>query len=193
LILFISFTSTHAQDYETPWQFTFGTNAVDLDSNTQTELKDFFNINEKWNVASALSMFSLSKYLGDNFSLGLCGSLNSISNFDGNYTFRNSVKYFAGDIILKYSLSELLNTNKMEPFVGVGLGNTWMDDLSWATTNASVGMSYWISDSWGLTSQVDFKTNLGVDGRGNTLMLDGGGTLRYSFGFSVKFGGINKN
>ena len=190
VMLFVITLSTNiqSQDKNSTWQFTFGTNIVDLNANTKSDLGDLFNVDKNWNVSSALSMFTLSKFLGDNFSFGISGSLNSISNFANNYTFQNSVKYFASDAMLKYSLAEALNMKKIDPFIGIGLGNTWMDDKSWLTTNASIGVSYWFSEIWGLTGQVDYKNNLGYDGRGNSVMLDGGGTLRYSFGFSIKFG-----
>jgi len=95
---------------------------------------------------------------------------------------------------------------KMEPFVGVGIGKTWMDAQSWWTSNASLGMNYWFSDVWGLTAQVDYKLNLSNNGRGNTPIamdetelaggtypiIDEGGSMRYSLGISVKFGGEDK-
>jgi outer membrane protein OmpA-like peptidoglycan-associated protein/outer membrane protein W len=191
LLVTICYTNIQSQDNNNPWQFTFGFNAVDLEANSNMELGEFFDVDENWNVSPGLSMFTLSRYLSDNLSLGLSGSLNSISNFAGNNTFSNSVKYFAGDAMLKYSLAELLNMNKIEPFIGVGLGNTWMDDQSWLNSNGSIGMNYWFSDVWGLTTQIDAKFNLSDNGRGNTVMLDGGGTMRYSIGFSVKFGGTD--
>jgi outer membrane protein W len=179
----------HAQDNNNPWQFKFGINAVDLDADEDTKFDEFFAVDENWNVSSGLSMFTLSKYLGDNFSLGLSGSVNSISKFADGAEFINDVKYFAGDLMLKYSLGEDLNMQKMEPFVGIGLGKTWMDSQLWMTSNASLGMNYWLSDIWGLTAQIDYKINMSENGRGNTLMLDNGETIRYSLGFSVRFGG----
>jgi outer membrane protein W len=95
-------------------------------------------------------------------------------------------------MMLKYSLGEALDMQKMEPFVGVGLGKTWMDSSSWMTSNASLGMNYWFSDVWGLTAQVDYKINMSENGRGETSMLDEGGTMRYSIGVSMKFGGSEK-
>jgi outer membrane protein OmpA-like peptidoglycan-associated protein len=69
------------------------------------------------------------------------------------------------------------------------------------TSNASIGMNYWLSDVWGLTAQVDYKLNLSNNGRGNTQLINGpdglypiideGGTMRYSVGLSVKFGGTD--
>ena len=191
LLITIGYTNIQSQDNNNPWQFSFGINAVDLNADSETEFGEFFDVDENWNVSSGLSMFTLSKYLGDNLSLGLSGSVNSISKFADSYVFINETTYFAGDLMLKYSLSEALNMQKMEPFVGVGLGNTWMDSSSWMTSNASVGMNYWFSDVWGLTAQVDYKMNMSDNGRGNTVMLDEGGTMRYSVGFAVKFGGTD--
>jgi hypothetical protein len=186
VLITFSYTNTYSQDENNPWQFSFGINAVDLNAD------EFFAIDESWNVSSGLSMFTLSKYLGDNMSLGLSGSVNSISKFTDGDEFINDATNFAGDLMLKYSLSEVLSLEKMEPFVGIGIGKTWMDSSSWMTSNASLGMNYWFSDVWGLTAQVDYKLNMSENGRGNTVMLDEGELMRYSLGFTVRFGGEDK-
>ena len=186
VLITFSYTNTYSQDENNPWQFSFGINAVDLNAD------EFFAIDESWNVSSGLSMFTLSKYLGDNMSLGLSGSVNSISKFTDGDEFINDATNFAGDLMLKYSLNEVLSLEKMEPFVGIGLGKTWMDSSSWMTSNASLGMNYWFSDVWGLTAQVDYKLNMSENGRGNTEMLDKGELMRYSLGFTVRFGGKDK-
>ena len=186
VLITFSYTNTYSQDENNPWQFSFGINAVDLNAD------EFFAVDENWNVSSGLSMFTLSKYLGDNMSLGLSGSVNSISKFTDGDEFINDATNFAGDLMLKYSLSNVLSLEKMEPFVGIGLGKTWMDSSSWMTSNASLGMNYWFSDVWGLTAQVDYKLNMSENGRGNTEMLDKGELMRYSLGFTVRFGGKDK-
>ena len=186
VLITFSYTNTYSQDENNPWQFSFGINAVDLNAD------EFFAIDESWNVSSGLSMFTLSKYLGDNMSLGLSGSVNSISKFTDGDEFINDATNFAGDLMLKYNLSEVLSLEKMEPFVGIGIGKTWMDSSSWMTSNASLGLNYWFSDVWGLTAQVDYKLNMSENGRGNTVMLDEGELMRYSLGFAVRFGGEDK-
>ena len=183
ILITFNYANVYSQDENNPWQFSFGINAIDLNAD------EFFAVDENWNVSSGLSMFTLSKYLGDNISLGISGSVNSISKFSDGAEFINDATYFAGDLILKYSLAEALNCENMEPFVGLGLGKTWMDALSFMTSNASLGMNYWFSDVWGLTAQADYKINMSENGRGNTVMLDEGETMRYSLGFTVKFGG----
>ena len=192
VLITLSYSNTYSQDENNPWQFSFGVSAVDLDVDSQSEFADFFAVDENWNVSSGLSMFTLSKYLGNNLSVGLSGSVNSISNFADGYEFVNDVSYFAGDLMLKYSLSEALNFQTIEPYVGIGLGNTWMDSQSWLTTNASLGMNYWFSDVLGVTAQADYKMNMSENGSGSNVMLDEGGTMRYSIGFSLKFGGEDK-
>jgi outer membrane protein W len=186
VLITFSYTNIYSQNEKNPWQFSFGINAVDLNAD------EFFAVDENWNVSSGLSMFTLSKYLGDNMSLGLSGSVNSISKFTDGDEFINDATNFAGDLMLKYSLSNVLSLEKMEPFVGIGLGKTWMDSSSWMTSNASLGMNYWFSDVWGLTAQVDYKLNMSENGRGNTEMLDKGELMRYSLGFTVRFGGKDK-
>ena len=186
VLITFSYTNTYSQDENNPWQFSFGVNAVDLNAD------EFFAVDENWNVSSGLSMFTLSKYLGDNMSLGLSGSVNSISKFADGDEFINDATNFAGDLMLKYSLSEVLSLEKMDPFVGIGIGKTWMDSSSWMTSNASLGMNYWFSDVWGLTAQVDYKLNMSENGRGNTVMPDKGESMRYSLGFTVRFGGEDK-
>ena len=191
LLVTICYTNTYSQDNNNPWQFTFGIHAVDLEVNTKSEFGDFFAVDENWNVSPTVSMFTLSKYLGDNLSLGFGGAMNSISNFAATNQFLNEKTYFSFDGMLKYSLSEALNFQTIEPYVGIGLGSTWMDSQSWLNTNLSAGMNYWFSDVWGVTAQVDYKKNMSDNGRGSVNMLDDGGSMRYSVGFSVKFGGTD--
>ena len=188
LLLTISTTLSFSQDENNPWQFTFGVHAVDLDADTNTSFVDFFAVNENWNASPGLSTFTLSKYIGDNISVGITGSVNEISKFADDYEFINDVTYFALDAMLKYDLSDLLSCQNMEPYLGLGLGNTNMNDTSWITSNASLGITYWFSDFMGLTAQTDYKMNMDDNGRGNTAMLDEGGTMRYSLGLSIKFG-----
>ena len=81
-MLIFGLTNVNAQDKNNQWQFSFGTNAVDLEVDTRTTIPDFFDVDQNWNVSkSPLSMFSLSKYVGDNVSIGIGASFNNISNY----------------------------------------------------------------------------------------------------------------
>ncbi|PTM04388.1 MAG: cell envelope biogenesis protein OmpA, partial [Bacteroidetes bacterium] len=86
LLLVIGFSNANAQDDNNPWQFSFGINAVDLypvgeDAPRGAYFDEYFNVNDHWNILPSLSTFTLSKYLGENFSFGVGGSVNKISKF----------------------------------------------------------------------------------------------------------------
>ena len=81
-LLVFGLTNLQAQDKNNPWQFSFGANAVDVEADTQTQFADFFDVDRKWNTAkSPISMFTISKYIGDNLSFGVGASFNSISKY----------------------------------------------------------------------------------------------------------------
>ena len=57
-------------------------NAIDVEADTNTQFADFFDVDENWNTAkSPISMFTISKYIGDNLSFGVGASFNSISKY----------------------------------------------------------------------------------------------------------------
>ena len=76
----------NSQDENHKWQFSFGTNAVDLDADTNTSFTEFFDVKENWNLSkSPVSMFMVSKYIGNNLSFGVGAAFNSISNYADGY------------------------------------------------------------------------------------------------------------
>ena len=186
-------TSIQAQDENNPWQVSFGMNAVDQDADTDTQIADFFAVEDNWNISSPFSMFSVSRYIGNNLSFGVGASMNSISKYATGYEMPRASEYHTVDAMLKYSLGDVFNWGDWEPFVGVGPGWTWMEDTNWMTGNLTVGMNYWLNDKWGVTFQSDYKHNMGdgVKWAGINQRLDEGGSMRWSVGVSVKFGGTD--
>ena len=72
VILVLGVTNLNAQDKNNQWQFSFGANAVDVEADKDTQFADYFDVDANWNTAkSPISMFSISKYLGDNLSFGV--------------------------------------------------------------------------------------------------------------------------
>ena len=205
-LLVFGLTTLQAQDKNNPWQFSFGANAVDVEADSQTQFADFFDVDKKWNTAkSPISMFTISKYLGDNLSFGVGASFNSISKYatgspDGidmvNF-MRPGVTndYFTVDAMLKYDLSDALPITVLgmdfEPFVGVGPGWTWFDDQDGLTGNLSIGVNHWFNDVFGFTLMSEYRHNMDDLQRWNTPILDEGGTMRWSAMLSVKFGGTD--
>ena len=181
-----------SQDKDYPWQISFGANAVDIEADSNTSITEFFNVNGNWNVSkSPISMLSVSKYVGDNFSFGVGASFNSISKYATNRELSDVTNdYFSIDAMLKYDLSELLSIKVLgttfEPFVGVGPGWTSFSDQDGLTANFSLGVNYWITETFGVVAMSEYKHNLDDIDSGS--MLDEGGTMRWSLMFVIKFG-----
>ena len=75
-------TNVNAQDKNNKWQISFGTNAVDVEADKNTQFADLFDVQNNWNISkSPISTVSVSRFLDSNLSLGLGASFNSISNY----------------------------------------------------------------------------------------------------------------
>ena len=189
-MLVFGLTNLNAQDKNNPWQFSFGTNAIDVEADTNTQFADFFDVDENWNTAkSPISMFTISKYVGDNLSFGVGASFNSISKYATGLELADVTNdYFNVDAMLKYDLSDVLPIRVLgmdfEPFVGVGPGWTWFDDQNGLTGNVSIGLNHWLSESFGIMLMSEYKHNL--DDIEEGVMLDEGGTMRWSLMFMIK-------
>jgi len=196
-MLVFGLTNLQAQDKNNPWQFSFGSNAVDVNADKNTQFADFFDVQENWNVAkSPISMFSVSRYIGNNLSLGIGGSFNSISKYATGLELSGVTNdYFTVDAMLKYDLPDELNIRllsaEFEPFIGIGPGWTWFDNQNGLTGNVSIGVNHWFNDVFGLTFMTEYKNN--YDFIGNTPRLDEGTTMRWSAMLSVKFGGTDSD
>ena len=86
LLLVLGFNNANAQDENNPWQISVGVNAVDVypvgENLPQGDYFDeYFNVTDHWNIVPVLSTFTISRYIGDNFSFGVSGSINKIDKF----------------------------------------------------------------------------------------------------------------
>jgi len=182
LLLVIGFSNANAQDENNPWQVTVGINAVDFYPVGGTAplggtFEKFFDT-DHYNMLPTLSTVSISKYLGDGFSLGFIGSLNKINSFGDSEV--NGLAYYGADGIIKYSLGEVLNWKTLEPYLAIGGGYTWVDDLGAGTANGSFGLNYWFNDNLGVTLQSSYKHSFE-----DYLAKH----FQHSLGLSIKFGG----
>ena len=186
--------SINAQDKNNPWQITVGSNGVDaLSTGNQLgdeDLSRLWKIDDEWSLSSAISMITVGKYLDDNFSFSISGTVNRLNKWNDGINVAtatdNKLAYYGLDGTVKYSFSELLNLTKLEPFVGFGGGYTWMEqpgaDLAGlATVNGTVGVSYWINDLIGITAQSSLKNSFD-----EVVLVD---HFQHSLGLTIKFGG----
>ena len=182
LLLVIGFSNVNAQDDNNPWQIGIGTNAVDFypvgdNAPLGGTFENFFDTSH-WNISPVVNTLSVSRYLGDDFSLGAIGSFNRIKKFGDAHV--DGLSYMGLDGIIKYSLANVLNSGRLDPYLAVGGGYTWVDRLGAGTANGSFGINYWLSDNIGLNVQSSYKHSFE-----DYLAKH----FQHSFGVSVKFGG----
>ena len=184
-LLIMGFNNVQAQDENNPWQVSFGVNAIDVyptnDSDasypTGTLFSEYFNANDHWNILPSISYVAVSKSVGDGFSIGARGSLNRISKL-GDVS-ADDLSHYAVDGLIKY---QLLKNTKIDPFIEVGGGYTWVDEIGAGTVNGGIGVNYWFTDNIGLTLQTQYKhafEDYGVK------------HFQHLAGLSIKFGGTD--
>ncbi|MDO7172034.1 OmpA family protein [Mariniflexile sp. AS56] len=179
MLLVLVFSNANAQDKNNPWQITIGANAVD---NYPTEdvggtFSDFFNVGDNWNILPSLSSISVSKYLGDGFSFGGAGSLNKIEHWDG--VNQSDLSYYGVDGTIKYNF---LDGTTIDPYLGLGGGYTWVDEVGAGTLNGTLGLNIWFNDNVGLTVQTSYKHAFE-----DYLSTH----FQHTAGISIKFGGTD--
>ena len=188
-LILLGVNNIQAQDEDNPWQFTIGINAIDVfptNSDPASFLPpyetgglfdEFFNANDHWNILPSVSYLGVSRYVGDGFSVGVRGSLNRISKL--GETRIDDVSHYAVDGTLKYAF---LKGTRFDPFVEIGGGYTWVDEIGAGTVNGGLGFNYWFTDWLGLTVQSMYKH----------AFEDYGVThFQHTAGFSIRFGGTD--
>ncbi|MCL5246457.1 OmpA family protein [Cellulophaga sp. 20_2_10] len=159
-LLLVGVNNMQAQDENNPWQINFGVNAVDMwptndeDAAYPTgELFDeYFNATDHWNILPSISYIGVSRSVGNGFSVGVRGSLNRIENL-GDWA-ADDLSYYGLDGAIKYAF---LKNTTIDPFVEIGGGYTWVDEIGSGTVNGGVGVNIWFSENIGLTLQTGYK------------------------------------
>lgn len=171
VVLFISFSATHAQDKNNPWAVTIGANAVDLypvgeDMPQGDYFDEYFNVSDHWNIFPSLSTISVSRYLSDGFTFTATGSLNRIDKLgsfadpvtgEETTATADDLTYYGLDGRVSYSFMDLINSKSIDPYLGVGGGYTWIDDIGAGTLNGSLGFRYWFSEKIGIDVNSTYK------------------------------------
>ncbi|MDO6595768.1 OmpA family protein [Oceanihabitans sp. 2_MG-2023] len=189
MLLVLGFSNTYAQDENNPWAISFGVNAVDLypvgeDSPQGDYFDEYFNVDDHWNILPSLSTISVSKYLNNGFSLGVTGSINKIEKIGETVGVPSvtvsEMSYYGLDAAVRYSFADLLNCTTIEPYLGVGGGYTWIDEIGAGTLNGSLGLNFWITENIGFNLQSTYKHSFE-----DYLSKH----FQHSAGLTVKFGG----
>jgi outer membrane protein OmpA-like peptidoglycan-associated protein len=177
----------------------FGANAVDTRFSATTDFAqqfgEYFNVKDHWNIIPSVSYVGVSKHVGNNFSVGLTGSVNKITRFvdkvpgtTNTYMVSNpgDLSYYAADLAIKYSFMEMIKSKIIDPFAHIGGGYTWMGDASAGTVNGGLGINFWLTENVGLSLQSTYKHSFD-DTR--TPDVDVASHLQHFAGLTFKFGG----
>lgn len=161
---------SYGQDENNPWSFSFGMNAVDggrvgAAQSVQNQFSEYFNFKDYWSFSPALSNVNVSHYVGDNFSVGLTGSLNRIEKVaarDVNGIYSQPVdglRYYGIDLSLGYSLQSLIKSSWLEPTLQLGGGYVFLGDHSAGTINGGLGLNFWLNEKVAFTVNSTYKSS----------------------------------
>ena len=153
-LIFVGFNNIQAQDENNPWQVSFGANAIDTypTGDGSSFGNEFFNANDHWNILPSISYVAVSKSVGSGFSIGARGSLNKIGKLGD--TRVDDLSHYALDGTIKYNF---LKETVIDPFIEIGGGYTWVDEIGAGTVNGGVGLNFWFTENIGLTLQTNYK------------------------------------
>ncbi|WP_178986478.1 OmpA family protein [Winogradskyella helgolandensis] len=170
-VLIASFSTSNAQDKNNPWALGFGANAVDFypvgEDTPQGEYFDeYFNVSDHWNILPSISTLSVSRYLSDGFVFTAKGSINRIDKFGSNVDLMtgeettnkvDDLTYYGLDGRVSYSFMDVINSKTIDPYLGVGGGYTWVDEIGAGTVNGTLGFKVWFTEKLGLDIQSTYK------------------------------------
>jgi outer membrane protein OmpA-like peptidoglycan-associated protein len=182
-VLMVMSFSSYSQDGNNPWALSFGVNAVDTKTSASggngwldRHFSQAFAVKDNWNILPSVSYLSVSKYVGDNFSFGVQGSVNKISKMvyfaptavghdSRGYIVTNpgDLMYYGIDGAINYSFMSLIKSKVIEPSLHIGGGYTFLGDNSYGTLNTGAGLTLWLSETVGLALASTYKKSFGED------------------------------
>lgn len=192
--------NANAQDSDNPWAITFGANAVDTRISAPykfgDQINEFYNVKDNWNILPSVSYLNVSKYVGSGFIFGVTGSVNKIDKFVNSKTpgtlstFETTnpgdLTYYGVDAVIKYSFMEMIGSKVIDPSLQVGGGYTFIGDASAGTVNGGLGLTFWFTETVGLSLQSTYKHSFD-DTR--TPDVDVASHMQHFAGLTFKFGG----
>jgi outer membrane protein OmpA-like peptidoglycan-associated protein len=207
-VMMVMGLSSHAQDSNNPWAISFGVNAVDTKTSAEGGKNNFdahvsqpLMVKDNWNILPSVSYISVSRFVGDNFSFGVQGSVNKIEKFvrfDPTATGHDSrgyvvsnpgdLMYYGIDANVKYSFMKLINSKVIDPSLHVGGGYTFFGENSYGTVNPGAGLTLWITEKIGFSLESSFKKSFG-DRVDASDAPNAPSHFQHTAGLTFKFGG----
>jgi outer membrane protein OmpA-like peptidoglycan-associated protein len=201
--------SSNAQDSNNPWAISFGVNAIDTKTSAgggknwfDSHFSQPFAVNDNWNIVPSISYLGLSKYIGDNFTFGVSGSVNRINkyvNFNPAAPGRDSrgyvvtnpgdLVYYGLDATVRYTFQSLIKSKTIEPSLAVGGGYSFFGDASYGTIDTGAGLTFWFTETVGLELATKYRKSFGA--RETARVPDAPSFFQHTAGLVFKFGGTD--
>ena len=175
LPLFI-FHISFAQDKYSPWTASLSTNAVNNPVRMLPGEKGKF---QTWNMDPAGFKLGLARHIYGKWSFESLVSLNSIRQEHINRD--EKFPYISVDGMFKYNLS---NGFVFNPYLTLGGGYTWLDEIGAGTLNGGIGFNVWVTYNFGFTAQSVYKHAFKDYGLSH---------YQHSAGIIFKFGGTDSD
>ena len=208
-IVVIMGLNSYAQDNNNPWAISFGVNAIDTKTSAggghnwlDRHFSQPFAVKDNWNILPSITYLGVSKYVGDNFSFGVSGSINNIGKFvtfnpsavghdSRGYVVSNpgDLIYYGIDATVKYSFMSLIKSKVIDPSLSLGGGYTFLGDNSYGTVNPGAALTFWLSENIGLELTTKYKKSYGE--RVTAGVLDSPSFFQHTAGLVFKFGGTD--
>jgi len=132
-----------------------------------------------WNLDPAGFKLGIARHLVNKFAFEANISLNSIKQ--NNINLDEKFPYISVDGMFKYNLS---NSFVFNPYLALGGGYTWLDEVGAGTVNAGIGANLWITYNFGVTAQTMYKHAFEDYGLAH---------YQHSAGIIFKFGGADND
>jgi len=191
-LLLVGFSTALAQDRNNPWAFSFGVNAVDFypvdGSSPQGALfSDFFNTSDHWNVIPGFSKLGVQRHILGGLSAKIDGSINSIEKY-GDEEW-SSTNYYSVNGGFTFNFADAVFGRPgswIDPYVGLGLGPTWIDKKAKFMGQMEVGLNIWFNDRVG----IDIGT---AHRRAFNRNISHNNHFQHFVGLKIAFGGIDSD
>jgi hypothetical protein len=185
--------NTQAQDSNNPWAVSFGVNA--LDTRTDAGGGNFsqpYKMKENWNILPTISYLGVTRYLGDNFSVGISGSLNKVSKYvtatNSGYVVTNpgDLMYYGIEGLVKYSFKSAIKSEKFDPTISLGVGYSSLDKVTYQTITPAVGVVYWATKTIGFEYSTKYVKSF--EERAILNAANAPSMIQHSLGLVIQFG-----
>ena len=209
-VMMVMAMSSHAQNSNNPWALSFGVNAVDTRTSAgggknwlDKHFSQAFNVGDNWNILPSVSYLSIARSVGNNFSVGIQGSINKIDKFvvfdptapvhnGAGYAVTNpgDLMYYGIDASVKYSFMSLIKSKVIDPSLHLGGGYTFLGDNSYGTVNPGAGLTFWFTENVGFSLETSYKKSFGDrNAVGDQYIPNSPSHFQHTAGITFQFGG----